>query len=81
MDCQRNNCDECPERFLCHCLAVTEEVVTASIARFALATIEDIRRHTGAGEGCTSCHARIRAILEAQLAYAPSASPDICSVR
>lgn len=80
MDSQRNNnCAECCERFVCHCLQITEEAVVKAVTRMALATVHDVRAHTGAGDGCTSCHARIRDLLERHAAYAPA--PDICSVR
>lgn len=80
MDFPRHNCEDCCERYLCHCLQVTEQAVVHAVTRLALATVHDVRAHTGAGEGCTSCHARIRDLLEEHTSYAPSAAP-ICSVR
>jgi bacterioferritin-associated ferredoxin len=63
---------------VCHCLQVTETMLTEAIGRFSLQTIDEVRRHIGAGDGCTACHYRIRLFLEA--AQASSSSP-ICSVR
>lgn len=80
MDCQRQSCDDCPERLLCHCLQITEEMVVSAVNRMALGTVHEVRDHTGAGDGCTSCHARIREVIEQHTAYLPS-PPDICSVR
>ncbi len=77
--CTRESCDGCPAEFLCHCLQVTEEAVVEAVTRFGLQTIHDVRRHTGAGDGCTACHRRIRQIVQ-DLAQSASSSP-ICSVR
>lgn len=55
---------ECPLRVVCRCLQVTESAVVAAVATHGLQTLQDIRRHTGAGDGCTACHNHLRAILE-----------------
>jgi bacterioferritin-associated ferredoxin len=34
------------------------------IARMELRTVRDVRNLTGAGEGCTSCHAKIQEYIE-----------------
>jgi bacterioferritin-associated ferredoxin len=49
------------------------------VARFGLQTIEEVRRHTGAGDGCTACHHRIRQVIQ-EASQASSSSP-IFSVR
>ena len=51
------------EAIVCHCLAVSEETVETAIAICGLSTIKEICRETGAGSGCTACHARLRELL------------------
>lgn len=51
-------------RFVCHCLQVTEAQVMAAIAATNVTTLADVRRETGAGDGCTACHPRLRRCLE-----------------
>ncbi|MCI0642300.1 MAG: (2Fe-2S)-binding protein [Gemmataceae bacterium] len=57
-------CHACPERVLCQCLNITEEDVVRAINTLGLQSLRDVRRHTGAGDGCTCCHARIKECLE-----------------
>jgi bacterioferritin-associated ferredoxin len=52
---------------VCRCLKVTEETITAAI-RLGLRTVKEVRAHTGAGDGCTCCHAQIRALIEVHVA-------------
>ena len=79
--CQCDSCGDCAGRYLCHCLKITEEVVVTAVQRLGLRTVSEVRLHTGAGEGCTACHRRIRACLE-EVAVQSSSSPSpICSVR
>lgn len=64
-DCTfRGNCDACPSRVLCHCLQVTEEAVVEAVAVFGLTTVKEVRERTGAGDGCTACHRRVRLVLQ-----------------
>jgi bacterioferritin-associated ferredoxin len=49
---------------VCHCLRVTEDVILEALALFDLRTLSDLRHHTGAGDGCTACHQRLRGYLE-----------------
>ena len=65
-------CSGCPAKVICRCLQVTEAAVVEAINRRELRTLKDVLRHTGAGDGCTCCHAEIRQIL-AQTACAPAA--------
>ena len=65
----------------CHCLQVTEEALLDAIAVFGIDSLADARRHTGAGDGCTACHRKIRRYIEqsrrVELAQAsPSSSPS-----
>jgi bacterioferritin-associated ferredoxin len=70
----RNACSSCPGRLVCHCLQVTEEMLLEALDRFELQTIKDIRQHTGAGDGCTACHKRLRGYLESHQLATQSAS-------
>ncbi len=74
-----HHCEGCPGEFVCHCLRVTEEALTDAITRFGLQTLNDVRQATGAGDGCTACHHRIRQVLR-EVAQSSSSEP-ICSVR
>ncbi len=58
-------CSGCPaSKMLCNCLGVTEDAVLEAISAFDLRTVQEVRRHTGAGDGCTCCHGRILRCLE-----------------
>ena len=78
------DCTDCSEQFVCRCLRVTETGLIEAIVTRRLCTLQDVRQHTGAGDGCTCCHARIQGLLE-QHAYSPSSSSSsalpICSAR
>jgi bacterioferritin-associated ferredoxin len=65
-------CTDCPAKVVCHCLQVTEAAVIEAITSLDLRSLKEVRRHTGAGDGCTCCHAQIRQYLQ-QLRCAPSA--------
>ena len=68
---------------VCRCLQVYERDLATAVAAFDLQTLQEVRRLTGAGDGCTCCHDRIRACLARytqSLASSSSALP-ICSVR
>ena len=54
----------CSPKFLCRCLRVTETAVVHAIETLGLRTVKEIRQHTGAGDGCTCCHAKILALIE-----------------
>jgi bacterioferritin-associated ferredoxin len=57
--------DLCDRRVVCHCLNVTEDVVVRAAADLGLRTLHEVRRHTGAGDGCTACHRRLSRLLDA----------------
>jgi bacterioferritin-associated ferredoxin len=59
-----DTCDGCPSKIVCRCLNVTEAEVVQHITRLELRTIRELRYHTGAGEGCTCCHAQLEEYLE-----------------
>jgi bacterioferritin-associated ferredoxin len=64
MDCTPDQCVTCPDKIVCRCLQVTETQVVRMIERLELRTVRDLRKYTGAGEGCTCCHAKLEEYLE-----------------
>jgi len=66
--------NDCAFRYVCRCLQVTEEVLANAFARGDIRTLRDIRRHTGAGDGCMACHRRLAAYLERQAVPEPLAA-------
>ncbi len=59
----RDSCQSCPLKVVCRCLNVTETAVVEAITTNDLQTIKQLRAHTGAGDGCTCCHARLKFYL------------------
>ena len=62
-DCSPNSCQGCPVKLVCRCLRVTEAQVIRAITTNDLDTVNAIKRHTGAGDGCTCCHAKLQYYL------------------
>jgi bacterioferritin-associated ferredoxin len=56
--------ESCSDKIVCRCLQVTEAQVVRMIERLELRTVRDLRRYTGAGDGCTCCHAQLECYLE-----------------
>ncbi|MGQ0636008.1 MAG: (2Fe-2S)-binding protein [Planctomycetaceae bacterium] len=54
---------DCPETIVCHCLQIGESTVSEAVAICGLTTLKDVCAQTGAGSGCTACHARLRDLL------------------
>ena len=52
------------DQYLCRCLQLTEADVAETVAALGLRTLDEVRRCTGAGDGCTACHRRLRACIE-----------------
>jgi bacterioferritin-associated ferredoxin len=80
----RNECVGCPGRLVCRCLQVTESALVEAVRVLELRTLKDVRRHTGAGDGCTACHKLLCKYLERhdpQACPPPSSAVPICSVR
>jgi bacterioferritin-associated ferredoxin len=76
--CTPDRCQDCSERLICRCLQIREaELITALTTR-DIRTIQDVRQHTGAGDGCTACHGLLRKYIER---YAYSSAEPICSVK
>jgi bacterioferritin-associated ferredoxin len=57
-------CDGCPDKIVCRCLNVSEAQVIRMITRLELRTVRDLTHQTGAGDGCTCCHAKLEEYLE-----------------
>lgn len=70
--CSSAQCAECPGNVVCRCLNVTEDALVTLITRLELRSLNDVRRHTGAGDGCTCCHARIREFLDRHASPLPA---------
>ncbi|NBO93124.1 MAG: (2Fe-2S)-binding protein [Planctomycetia bacterium] len=58
------DCSTCPGRMICHCLQVTEDVIVHAVSVLGVRTVKEIRSCTGAGDGCTACHRRLKQYLE-----------------
>jgi bacterioferritin-associated ferredoxin len=59
-----DSCHDCPVRVVCRCLQITEDVIVEAFATGEIRTLKDLRQCTGAGDGCTACHAALRQYLE-----------------
>lgn len=62
--CTFSACSACPGKVVCRCLGVTDADIVTMIETLGLRTVKEVRAHTGAGDGCTCCHAEIRTLLE-----------------
>jgi bacterioferritin-associated ferredoxin len=62
--CTPDRCDSCTERVVCRCLDVTETALLELLTTRDVRTIKEVRRFTGAGDGCTACHAEIKRYIE-----------------
>jgi len=47
----------------CRCLGVSESTVRAAIEIYEVRDLRELGRCTGAGQGCNSCHVRLKQIL------------------
>lgn len=62
---------DCSETIVCRCLQVSESTIQDAIAIGGLTSVKQVCRETGAGGGCTACHARIREMLRRSRETAP----------
>ena len=60
----QETCADCSDKIVCRCLQVTETQVIRMIERLELRTVSDLSQYTGAGDGCTCCHAKLKEYLE-----------------
>ena len=58
------SCSSCPERVICRCLNVTESQIVQAITTHDLRTIRELKRLTGAGDGCTACRTELQDFLD-----------------
>jgi len=56
----------CPANFVCRCAKVSEDTLVGALVSMELATVNDIRREIGAGNGCQACHRVLRRYLQRQ---------------
>jgi NifU-like protein len=82
-DCPHGfDCTDCPGRVVCRCLNLTEAALSEALVTLGLRTLKEVRVHTGAGDGCTCCHATLREMIEkVAQPSAPASALPICSVR
>ena len=57
-------CHACPDRVVCHCLQVLESQVVETLNTHEIRNLRELRRATGAGDGCTCCHDQLRMLIE-----------------
>lgn len=57
------DCEACPGQYVCRCLQVTEAEVVSNIVTLGIRNLRELRRCTGAGEGCTSCHRDLQQLI------------------
>ncbi len=66
-------------RVVCRCLHVTEEELVAALSTYEITTLQELKVLTGAGDGCTCCHGRLKEYI-ARYAQSSSSEP-ICSCK
>jgi bacterioferritin-associated ferredoxin len=49
--------------YVCVCLRMTHTELVSAITCLNIRTLKDLRLQTGAGDGCTACHRRLRHYL------------------
>jgi len=59
-----DRCQTCPDRVVCRCLQVTESQIVETIETLTIRSVKDLRRETGAGDGCTCCHQHLKDLIE-----------------
>ncbi len=76
--CQQQGCEGCQTgQVVCRCLQVTETALVDAILTLELRSVREVRRCTGAGDGCMACHRKIQGYLDR---YSAS-SPSMCSAK
>jgi bacterioferritin-associated ferredoxin len=61
--CSTTSCTDCPIKVVCRCLKVTEDEIVRAITALEAQTLRDLRRATGAGDGCTCCHGQLKTLI------------------
>ena len=63
LHCPAAPCTAESDVLVCRCLRVSRAVLTDAIDTLGLASLKEVRCHTGAGAGCMCCHGRIKQLL------------------
>jgi NAD(P)H-nitrite reductase large subunit len=71
---------DCSDEVVCACLQVTAGDVLEALGTCAIRTLKDLKRETGAGDGCMVCHRLLRKYLDEHVPQSALSSP-ICSER
>ncbi len=69
--CQTLNAPEtvtltCSEQIVCACLQVTEAQLRGALQASNVGSIQELKRKTGAGDGCTACHSALKQYIRDQ---------------
>lgn len=59
-----SHCGSCPARIVCRCLKITEDAVIEAIVAGGVSNVRELRRCTGAGQGCTACLRRLQLLIQ-----------------
>lgn len=62
--CSEDRCQTCPDRVVCRCLQVTESEIVETLTTLNIRNVKELRRATGAGDGCTCCHQHLHELIE-----------------
>lgn len=73
--CTPDDCRTCADQVVCRCLQVTEEQIVVAITTLEIRSLRDLRRQTGAGDGCTACHRKLKSLVAE---HAPFGSFALC---
>jgi NAD(P)H-nitrite reductase large subunit len=57
-------CGVYPDKIICNCLKVTAGTVIEALGSGCVRTLGDLKRETGAGDGCMACHRALRRYLD-----------------
>ena len=68
------------ERFICHCLQITEREIRGAISTGTIQSLRCVMEGTGAGTGCTACLRKIQAPLDEEESQSASPSP-VCVLK
>ncbi len=55
---------------VCHCMQVTEDQLVEALTTMDIRSVRDVRRLTGAGNGCNACHRKIQSFIDSHVSAA-----------
>jgi bacterioferritin-associated ferredoxin len=67
--------------YVCACMRLTHADLIEAVAAGTIQTLADLRRQTGAGDGCMACHRRLACYLSPAPHEPGVRVQPICSVR